>query len=111
VTNKVLVCQGFDTKPLSDYQKCNFEFNAPRKVYVRQDMNQDDLDILNHGLISLSDKFGTNGKNYDVFELFGTFEEGAKDVIFSDTATKLEHIDNNVADSVDEALYRQLHCM
>lgn len=43
-----------------------------------------------HGFKSLSDEFGHGGELEDVFELFGEFEVGAKNVIFSDDAKVFE---------------------
>jgi hypothetical protein len=46
-------------------------------------LSGNNLDVLIHGFITLSDRFGHDAKLEEVFELFGQFEEGANDVIFT----------------------------
>lgn len=67
------------------------------------------MDNTIHGFTSLADSFGHGGRIEDVFELFESFEDGAKDVIFSDRAEKFVTIDKK-DDKVDESTYNQIRC-
>uniref|UniRef100_U5EVY8 Transferrin n=1 Tax=Corethrella appendiculata TaxID=1370023 RepID=U5EVY8_9DIPT len=107
--NKVLVCKDLTTKPISEFKTCNMDYTISPGVYVRGDTSGYLLDNYIHAFISLSSKFGHNQPLEDVFELFGEFESGAKNVIFSDRAIKLDTPENTIS-NIDEHHYRQIHC-
>lgn len=79
-------------------------------VFVRSDLSGNELATLSHGFTSLSDKFRHGSKTEDVFELFGEFEAGAKNVIFGDENGALVSQSNTVR-TVDEDLYNRLNCI
>lgn len=79
-------------------------------VFVRSDVTGTVLDSLSHGFTSLSDKFRHGAKTEDIFELFGEFQSGQKNVIFGDDTGALITQTNYVR-TVDEDLYNRLNCI
>lgn len=55
---------------------------AISQVYIAKTLNSNKADGIKHSFTALSDKFGQNKPNEDVFELFGEFERGEHDVLF-----------------------------
>lgn len=92
--NKQLICPDFSAKALSEAKTCNFDGRYTRGIFVRNSLGGTELESIVHGFKSLSDKFGHNRTLENVFELFGEFEVGAKNVIFTDDAKALENDDN-----------------
>jgi len=92
-TGKKLVCSDFTFKPLTEAKSCNFDGRLTRGIFVRTDIGGMELDSIVHGFKSLSDKFGHNANLENVFELFGEFEKGARNVIFTDDGQALENDD------------------
>ncbi len=92
--DKELVCPDFSVKPLNEAKTCNFDGQYTRGVFVRNGLGATELDGIVHGFKSLSDQFGHGKQLEDVFELFGEFEVGAKNVIFTDDAKALENDDD-----------------
>lgn len=91
--DKELICPDFTVKPLSESKTCNFDGQYTRGVFVRNGLGATELDGVVHGFKSLSNQFGHGQQLEDVFELFGEFEVGAKNVIFNDDAKTLDHDD------------------
>lgn len=92
--NKQLICADFSRKDLSEAKTCNFDGRYTRGVFVRNSLVGTELESTVHGFKSVSKKFGHKGNLEDVFELFGEFEVGAKNVIFTDDANALENDDS-----------------
>lgn len=107
--NYELVCPDLTRKSLDKYETCNFDATLPRAIFMRKDVNQQDLDNRIHGLTLISNKFGKNGSIKDVFTLFGEFEPNVKNVIFSHNADKLVTSENFVH-TITENLYEEIHC-
>lgn len=63
--------------------------NRAATVFVTNRADQHGIDNVMHAFSALSDKFGHMGNVEEVFELFGEFEPGQKNVLFSDDADKL----------------------
>lgn len=89
-----LVCDGI-RKPLVPDQlndalaNCAFDATPPTAVYVRNTMIDTETDAIKHAFSAISNRFGKNGSLIDVFELFGEFEPGQRNVLFSDNAKSL----------------------
>lgn len=107
-----LICLNLVRKPVTstDIKDCVFDATPPKAVFVRDEVHGHEFDNIVHAFTSLSDKFGIDGKIPDVFELFGEFEPGKKNVIFSDDAVALVS-DLNSISNVDEDLYKRLSCL
>ncbi|GAB0096352.1 Transferrin [Sergentomyia squamirostris] len=108
--NLELVCQDFSRKPLNDYSNCNMEATLPTAIFYKSTANSHIQDGIVHSLTAMSSSFGRNATNEDVFEIFGEFEPGFKDVIFSDNAVKLVSSSNTIT-SFDESHYNKLRCI
>lgn len=93
-SNKQLICADFSVKDLSEAKTCNFDNRYTRGVFVRDSLQGTELESTVHGFKSLSTKFGHKGNLENIFELFGEFEVGAKNVIFADDANALENDDS-----------------
>ncbi|XP_055712352.1 transferrin [Phlebotomus papatasi] len=104
-----LVCQDFSRKSLQEFSNCNFEATLPTAVFVRSGVSSNILDGIIHSLTAAATQFGKNAQNEDVFEMFGEFEPGFKNVIFSDNAVKLI-TSSNFIPTFDEAHYNKLRC-
>lgn len=98
------------TTPVGELSECFYDATPPTAVFVRGTVTSHELDNIAHAFLALSDKFGKFGKIEDVFELFGEFEPGQSDVLFSDDGVLLSHTDSNRVDSEDE-LYKQIQCV
>lgn len=84
--DKQLICPTNlkETIAITEFRTCNFEANLPKAVFVQSEKTKIEKDTFKHALVSLSDSFGPiKGKLPDVFELFGEFREGQKDILFS----------------------------
>lgn len=89
-----LVCDGIRKQlvfeQLNDgLANCAFDATPPTAVYVRNTMIDAESDAIKHAFSAISNRFGKNGSLIDVFELFGEFEPGQSDVLFSDNAKSL----------------------
>lgn len=89
-----LVCDGVRKRLIPDQlddalANCEFDATPPTAVYVRNTMIDTETDAVKHAFSAISDRFGKNGSLIDVFELFGEFEPGQLDVLFSDNAKSL----------------------
>lgn len=92
--DKQLICPDFSVKPLSEAQTCNFDGRYTRGIFVRNNLSGTELESVVHGFKTLSKSFGHGASLENVFELFGEFEPGAKNVIFTDDAKMLENDDD-----------------
>ncbi|XP_055681544.1 transferrin [Lutzomyia longipalpis] len=105
-----LICQDLSRKSLQDYKDCNFEATLPTAVFVRNALDSNILDGIIHSFSEASEDFGKNAPTEDVFELFGEFEPGFRNVIFSDDAVKLVTSSNAIS-TFDETHYNKLRCI
>ncbi|XP_055619783.1 transferrin [Toxorhynchites rutilus septentrionalis] len=109
-TNKKLVCPSLELEPIANYASCNIDYTLPTGVYVRKTVSGQIEDNISHAFVTLSDKFGHGARGEVVFDMFGEFEPGAKNVLFHDRAAKLGQADNRVSE-VDQASYQRLMCL
>lgn len=105
-----LVCQDFTQMPQSEYKTCNFDFAIPRAVSVKTNVEPSKRDDVVHAFTALSEQFGHNSPKEDVFELFGEFAAGQKDLIFDDRAERIVSLANELP-SEEAKLYLSLHCI
>lgn len=80
---KRLVCSDLSVKELTEFASCNIDYSLPNGVYVRKDESRQVKDNIKHLFVSIAKSFGPTAQLNDVFDLFGEFEQGQKDVIFS----------------------------
>ncbi|XP_073831832.1 uncharacterized protein [Musca autumnalis] len=106
--NKQLLCPNKEKKPVSDWQTCNCEANLPVAIFIRDTMTRVEQETLKHLFISLSDKFGKNGKYADVFALFAPYKEKEHDVLFDDDA--VEFVTELKNENTSEKIYQGLSC-
>jgi len=108
-----LICTNLNKKPVSvaqsDIQDCYFDATPPTAVFVREATSGHELDNIAHAFTAISNLFGKHGKVEDVFELFGEFEPGQLNVIFSDDAVELVPESNSVTE-IDDILYKRIRC-
>lgn len=106
-----LICLNLARKPVTttDLKDCVFDATPAKAVFARDSVHGHEFDNIVHAFTLLSDKFGIQGKIPDVFEMFGEFEPGKKDIIFSDDAVALVS-DLNSISNVDEDLYKRIKC-
>lgn len=76
---------------------------------MKKDLSGQKLDNIVHGFSLLSEKFGHNSPLEEVFELFGEYEHGFKNVIFDDRGEKIETTGNKIP-NYDITHYLSLHC-
>lgn len=107
---KVLVCQNMQLEPTANYASCNVDHTLPTGIYVRKTITGQIEDNIAHAFVALSDRFGHGAKNEVVFELFGEFQPGEKNVLFHDRAAKFGTADNKVG-GVDPLYYKRLMCL
>lgn len=105
-----LVCPDFTQKPQNEFRTCNFDFSIPRAVCAKQTVDPSKRDDIVHAFTALSEQFGHNSPKEDVFELFGEFSAGQKDVLFDDRAEKIVSLVNEIP-SEEAKLYLSLHCI
>lgn len=96
-----VICLDLTKKPLTNYEECDFDPTPPTSVFVRDSLYGHELDNIIHTFKLLVDKFGTNNALPDVFELFGTFEPNAANVIFTDNAQGLQSPPHDIGPIVD----------
>lgn len=108
--NKVLICPSLQVEPIGNYATCNVDYTLPTGIYVRKDITGQLEDNIAHAFVALSDKFGHGAKTEVVFEMFGEFKPGSKNVLFHDRAAKFGAADNKVGD-VDPSNYKRLMCL
>lgn len=80
--DKVLVCKDFSKRPLREFKTCNFDYTITAAVVGHKMASTNKIGNIKHAFTALSEKFGHGGKIEDVFELFGEFEAGQKNVLF-----------------------------
>ncbi|XP_063705234.1 transferrin [Culicoides brevitarsis] len=106
--NKQLLCQDWSKKTLSDYKTCNFDYSLPNGIYVNKAESRQTRDNIRHAFTAIGKSFGSKGKLNHVFDLFGQFESGQKDVIFSGDAIDIVP---EAPTNIDKNLYNSLHCL
>lgn len=110
----VLFCRSGDILPFkaestSDLVDCYVDATPATAVFVRLTLADHELDNTAHAFLALSERFGKMGNIEDVFELFGKFETGQPNVLFSDDAVKLSQAVTNLI-SHEEEIYNRLPC-
>lgn len=81
----------------------------PTAVFVRGSLYGYELENVAHAFTHLADKFGAEGALADVFDLFGVFEAGHTNVIFSDDAGYLIPA-ANYTEKIEPELYGRIQC-
>lgn len=92
-----------------DLSNCFYDATPPTAVYVRNSISLGERDGIEHAFLALSDRFGQMGSLEDVFELFGEFEPGKNNVMFSDDAIELTQVIMNFTDD-DESVHEDIKC-
>lgn len=86
--DKKLVCSDLSEKELADFATCNLDYSLPNGIYVSKAESRQVKDNIKHLFVSIAKTFGPTESFNDVFNLFGDFEAGQKNIIFS-VSTKL----------------------
>ncbi|XP_031622773.1 transferrin [Contarinia nasturtii] len=115
-----LVCQGTRKAIVIDQvdaNNCAYDATPPATVYTRNTLKSYEQDGIKHAFSALSRYFGRDGSLVDVFKLFGEFEPGHRNVLFSDSAKSLITDDSiNLTESYfnydgdEEVKYKQIQC-
>lgn len=116
-----MVCDGIRKQIIPDQLNdallmCAYDATPPQAVYVRNSMIETERDAIKHAFSAISNRFGVNGNLVDVFELFGEFEPGQRNVLFSDNAKSLitDDSDNQTESFFNyedhETMYRNIQC-
>lgn len=95
----------------NELRNCFYDATPPTAVFVRNTVGDNERDNIEHAFLTLSDKFGKMGKIEEVFELFGEFESGQSNVLFSDDGVKLTQSVTNLADDEDSSVYKRMQCI
>lgn len=88
---------------------CYYDATLPAAIFTRTTINDRERDGIEHAFSDLSEKFGKEAYLVDVFELFGEFEPGQPNVLFSDDAYAFVLPSNSATDD-NESLYRSIQC-
>lgn len=116
-----LICDGVRKQLKADQlndalASCAYDATPPTAVYVRNTMIDTECEAIKHAFSAISNRFGTNGNLIDVFQLFGEFEPGQRDVLFSDNAKSLitDDSDNQTESFFNyedhETMYKNIQC-
>lgn len=116
-----VICDGIRRAIIFDQlndqlSSCSYDATPPTAVYVRNTMIDTEQDAMKHAFSALSNKFGPKGSLVDVFELFGEFEPGQRNILFSDDAKSLitDDSDNQTESFFNyedhETLYKNIQC-
>nr|AIA24538.1 transferrin 1 [Bactrocera dorsalis] len=106
--DKQLVCPSLEVKAVTEYHTCNLEANLPSAVFIRENTSPVEQETIKQLFVSISSKFGKEGKLSDVFALFAPFEKDAKNVLFDDDAT--EFVTELKNPNLNEQIYNELAC-
>lgn len=108
-----LICPDGRRQPVDAVETCNFNrLLGTNAVFVRADLSETAADAYAHGFVSLSDQFGGGARLEEVFELFGEFEAGSRDVLFGDDTEAFVANGNVVGEhGGDERAYQKMHCV
>lgn len=121
VDSNELICDGIRKRLIPDQlndslANCAYDATPPTAVYVRNTMIDTECDAIKHAFSAISNRFGTNGSLIDVFQLFGEFEPGQRNILFSDNAKSLitDDSDNQTESFFNyedhETMYRNIQC-
>lgn len=88
---------------------CFYDATPSTAVFTRTSLNDRERDGIEHAFSLLSTKFGRKSNFEDVFELFGEFESGQSNILFSDDADALETAPNDTTDD-SESLFKDIQC-
>ncbi|XP_058830557.1 transferrin [Topomyia yanbarensis] len=109
-SDKVLVCPNLQYEPIGNYASCNIDYTLPAGIYIRKTVTGQIEDNIAHAFVALSDKFGHGARSEVVFDMFGEFKPGSKNVLFHDRAARFGPADNKVG-GVEAGNYRRLMCL
>lgn len=121
INSNELVCDGIRRSIIFDQLNdelsgCAYDATPPTAVYVRNDLIETERDAIKHAFSALSNKFGAYGDLVDVFELFGEFEPGQRNILFSDNAKSLitDDSDNQTESFFNyedhETMFKNIQC-
>lgn len=85
--DKQLVCPSLEVKAVTEYHTCNLEANLPSAVFIRKSTTPVEQETIKQLFVSISSKFGKEGKLSDVFALFAPFVKDVKNVLFDVSLT------------------------
>ncbi|XP_058445332.1 transferrin [Malaya genurostris] len=105
-----LVCPNLQLEPIANFASCNIDYTLPAGIYVRKTVTGQIEDNIAHAFVALSDKFGHGANGEVVFDMFGEFKPGSKNVLFHDRAARFGVADNKVG-GVEPGNYRRLMCL
>jgi len=83
-----LLCKDGGRAPVDQYEKCNLAHVPPHMVVTSNSKTDGEIDEMRNALISISTQYTERD---DLFKLFGAFN-GKKDLLFKDSATGLESL-------------------
>lgn len=107
-----LVCPEGGRRPLAEWRECNFNGRLMgNAVFARAQLSDTETETYAHGFVALSEKFGHGARTEEVFELFGEFEKGERNVLFGDDSAAFVASPNAVERTADEEAYRKMHCV
>ncbi|XP_055551682.1 transferrin [Wyeomyia smithii] len=109
-SNKVLVCPSLQFEPIANYASCNVDYTLPAGIFVRKTVSGQIEDNIAHAFVALSEKFGHGAKTEVVFDMFGEFKPGMKNVLFHDRAARFGQADNKVG-GVEVGNFKRLMCL
>lgn len=99
-----------------ELSSCTYDATPPTGVYVRNTLIDTERDAIKHAFSAVSKSFGTKGNLVDVFKLFGEFEPGQRNILFSDDAKSLitDDSDNQTESFFNyddrEAMFKNIQC-
>lgn len=108
---KEIVCRNLGRQSIQsdNLEACYWDGTPPTGVFVRSSLYGYELENIAHAFTHLADKFGAEGALADVFDLFGVFEAGQTNVIFSDDAGYLIPA-ANYTEIIEPELYGRMQC-
>nr|AAM46784.3 transferrin [Glossina morsitans morsitans] len=106
--NKQLLCANLEKKAVTEWRSCNLEAYLPVGIFIRESMTPVEQDTIKHLFVSLSEKFGHNGRFEDVFNLFGEYKTHEKNILFNDRAVKF--VTELTNEHTNEEIYHSLRC-
>lgn len=89
---------------------CYYDATPPTAIFTRSTLNEHERDGIEHAFSALAEKFGRQSNLEDVFELFGEFEPGQSNVLFSDDADVFAPPIPNYTTDDYESLYKDIQC-
>lgn len=94
-----------------ELKDCFYDATPATTIFIRSTTDGHELDNIAHAFMALSTNFGRKGNIEEVFELFGEFEPGQKNVLFSDRADHLVPVEYNFFAKNNPEEYNRLRCI